>query len=165
MDWKQVIPALIIGLILGIGSTFFMMRIDTEHRITKLEIASQLSGGQNTSVSEKQKPENYGDDISPDLNSITNGTSSPIIDVNMISEKEDLDEIEVNGRIRINWLKGPRMKVLKIYLKGNDKRMIEFPNKIEKGSIVNMDFKGPAVLKTWWDDGTERYELQKIYSL
>lgn len=165
MDWKQVIPALIVGLILGIGGTFFMMRIDTEHRITKLEMASQLSGGQKASFSEQQNPENSSDDNSSDLNRISNETSSTITDVNMISEKKDLDEIEVNGRIRISWPKGPRMKVLQIYLKGDDKRMIEFPNKIEKGSIVNMDFKGPAVLKTWWDDGTERFELQRIFSL
>lgn len=51
MDWKQVIPSLIVGLILGIGGTFFMMRIDTEHRITKLEMASQLSGGAKDHIS------------------------------------------------------------------------------------------------------------------
>lgn len=122
-------------------------------------------GGQKTTFPEQQKPENSGGDNASGLNRISNEISSTVTDVNMISAKEDLDELEVNGRIRISWPKGPRMKVLQIYLKDGSKRIIKFPNKIEKGSIVNIDFKGPAVLKTWWDDGTQRFELQRIFSL
>jgi len=63
---------------------------------------------------------------------------------------------------RIMWNSGPSEKAFQIYK--NDTLLQSYNRRIKQGGMIQLkpEVRGKCVIKTWWDDGTERREELKV---